>query len=743
MPPRAAVQRGRAAAQQKSVTFTYTCEWKLTESNLPGSFLKLTFPPIVPKKINPTRIHLTEVELSSIGSFTLPCDDALVENMMKPQFNLQINFPVENYVAPIATKGHKPSIKKPTENFIPDILQLDIKKFLLEEIKEITTETQVTGFEYFKIKVEIDKAIMEENFYRKFTPIFIHFISVSAMPNRPYPPSELAKSFAPVHFIIRTNGLDYYVLPQKHAEKFSVDVLVCVTPHTQSEIIFEIHDRDPVLPNLKECIGSGLITEYKPAAKEKGLYLDPDSIILPHMQTRNPYGFAKIMALPERKSRVLISASHDKSCFVSAGNFFESQTELKYQIYDPSCDLPVQVSPPPSPVKGKVMIKVPKITKVAAPLTEDIHTTYYRWIFTCDKKLDGTQQSENIMNRVSNFHSSVLNEPNKSVLSTINFALAIKKTYDVITGFHFSTPEEEVIILETRTADPNTSTNLLDGISFPLRVHALSCKEMTFPYPRLYDSFDCLVKEIDIPIPMRELLNLDGLYFHKSSNSILFPVITKLANLFSCMTFVEAVQCDMFPTAIEMLQLLSKTEMMQAAPPPKPRNKLRRINTSTRSNIFGLGSSLSLLRSGLYPSSLLSMLEEPVIEQKKPKYQKTKTSLYEASLTPREAKPKKDDDNRRLKFQPYGNQRQVTKVSPRGLISNGDDMEIWYVDDPNQLIEDGYEITIIKKDELCKSNQKKRPATTATRKRQESRASAKPKTSFKPAKRPKTQIENT
>jgi hypothetical protein len=138
----------------------------------------------------------------------------------------------------------------------------------------------------------------------------------------------------------------------------------------------------------------------------------------------------------------------------------------------------------------------------------------------------------------------------------------------VITGFHFLSAAEEIFVLESRLDDRERATVELGRFfrHFPSSIHVLANPAGPFPAPRKYCCLDRLLKRIEIPISLDQLLQVRGLYFRAADNHRLFPIARKLADLTQCESLAEADQRDAFPTYADLRCLMQRAVGLYAMP---------------------------------------------------------------------------------------------------------------------------------------------------------------------------------
>lgn len=768
-PPRVIRNRSPSSAS-RGVSFQYSLQYQLLENTQPFGSFKIQFPPFFPSKIHPPKLQLIETSETKTFVITINPDDSLIESMLVQPFVNTIRFPFDPTL-PVssntggstnpANKAHRNITRRNinTESYLPEYLQVDFRPLLLPNHKEITVTCYPTGYKFFTFSVIIDKPLMDPLSIQKYSPLFIHFKSIDNMPDFPYKQSELEENYAPVFYKCNVNKHEYIFRPQPHSTRLTIDAYVSIYPKLQTDVYFEVHDRDSTLPSLVNAIGTGMITPYTKSQEEqkiKGLHLDIDSLISPRLATKTSLGFSLFHILPPRKAHVSVCPSKE-ACVVSPGNFFESQTELCIEIIDPiekypdffkelsvqqpslsphpSSSIPqkkndqfhLNLSQMPTPTKSfrsRGLSNSQKKSRESLNLqsVESNTTRYNRWIFTCF--IDDKNFYDKLFHTIEEFNSKMANIKNKSILSAQSYNRAIKSSIDLITGFILSTPEEKIVVVESRVDLPNESTNVLYQLTknVPKNCHFLFDIEIDFPYPRLYNGFDTLIKIIDVNVPISDLLRIDGLYFHKSINSILFTVVQKLNYLLSCKSIKNAEDCDFFPTEKELIQLISKAQILTEIPLQKcimeiltensKKRAQKKLDNARQGRLFRSMVDPFISMSSVGAKMLSDMNDPEYVKRLKEQEEKRRIQLkrlqhrsifdieYPSDHPSHITSPL---ESSRPIFVPIGKLKKKNLPSPReriGRSENGDE-EIWLVNDVSEIPDDdGWEIEIINDGEI-------------------------------------------
>ena len=278
------------------------------------------------------------------------------------------------------------------------------------------------------------------------------------------------------------------------------------------------------------------------------------------------FGVASCQLLPERNHRCEVKPS-------DTGNSSGFQNTFVYgRTWDPAQNYPAptNLAPVPRPSKTKKR-PVPTETNQQDSDKEDPRilaleprtSKLVRWIVTCHRD---SACSLDLQNLIRDYHKSVIPQWNSQDMPS--FQWGFRQCADLITGFHFVSPKEEIFVLESRWDRKTKATKRLDDFlkTLPNTTHVLGNINHTFKAPRLYCCFDRLVKRVEVPIPLDEMLQIKGLYFVRRDNHKIFSVSQKLQNLMQSKTLIEAVNSKSFPTYSEIKMLLRRAPGLYSMP---------------------------------------------------------------------------------------------------------------------------------------------------------------------------------
>ena len=718
-PPRP--HRGRSSVLPHTVVFNYTLEYEILEETPLIGCYKFQYPPFFPSKIHPPKLPISGRKETKTFSLPLVMEDALIESMLREPFTHHIYIPYDPEPPPQPTNPKaRRSIRRNVDTYLPEYLQLDTKPLMMPDKTEVSMTCCPKGYSFFKFTIHIDKPILNQQFMAKFTPVFIYLKAIESMPFLPYSYKELEDNFAPVFFKCKYNSTEYTIRPQHHTSKLVIDTYICVIPREQTEFYIEVHDRDPTLPSMEQSIGTGVVAPYSKLKEVPDeLYLDTECLIQEHVQNKISIGYCKFKVLPSRKIRLGVCPSKNV-CVISPGNFFECQTELIAEILDPTENMVFENPDPPPPpsqqMKNVLNIKIrsrhpsnaklpSKKPQIVCPekLEEDHSSMYHRWIFTCS--IEDNMTSEMIFDAIQNYHSLVFEEQNREELSKYSYSKALEKSVDFFTGFIMYTPDEKIFIVEAHADKTNHAGTYFDKIlnNLPKSVHLVRDSNIKFHYPRIYSNFEHIIQEFHIPIPVANMPRIQGLYFHNSLNSVLFTIVQKLQSIMKCDSIKLADECDFFPTISEIVQLQTKCDAVIDADKNICIIDRECANKHKNSRFFLPMDDPFLSTSSIAHSKLFEgFVPEPVIEQKVPRVKKERRPItYVDDSHAKEIRAMHKNKEKVIRKPPYvpvGTKKRDLIRNPLnriGCMDNGN-VEIWAVDDPNELIEDGWEIQIVK-----------------------------------------------
>lgn len=343
------------------------------------------------------------------------------------------------------------------------------------------------------------------------------------------------------------------------------------------------------LQSLNSLTKSVLSTEVLPSKRQ-------------NLDEKPEYGYCQFYLFPERHATMkMISSTNDDS--------YKNVT-ISFDIYDPAARFPppiecqeikrpstVHKRPPKSTKNSKEIIfdnykyapstqtKNDKQTEINIFVThnknlftDDLSKMFpedskilsiekptiklLRWILSCPRF---SPVSLKLVNFIQTFHKTTIH--GFSHILNPCFKNCVRKSPDLITGFHFVSPKEEVFVLETRAYRPNKASLSLELFlrnEIPPETHIICNSSIVFPAPRLYCCTDNLIQRVEIPISLDDLLKINGLYFQKSENHKLFPIAQKLANLLQSKKTTEVV--DAFPNFSEIKILEKRAPSLYATP---------------------------------------------------------------------------------------------------------------------------------------------------------------------------------
>jgi len=623
-------------------------------------------PPCFPNKNQIVRIPINETVFKKEILISQPLDEPFIEYFLHNYFLFRLYFPYDltNY-NPRAGKQQKNS-----EKFFNEYLQIDGHSFVFPMRNTLSTNCNHEAFSNISLTVMIDQPLLNDEYLKKYSPVFIYLKKIRDMPSMPLSYSDLANQFAPMFLQCSIGNNNHYFIPQEHSQNHLLDYTIIVSPRIQTDITIKIHDRASKLPDITDFCGSGLVFSYVPKQRTSKLSIDVNSII--NTNTSNPAGLCKFHLLPEGKQKHIIKAEIDQPSVIPPGNFYEAQTEMSAFVYDPSIHIKEiiipNISTPSSPIVTKQVVKSSpgkqkeSHTRIEIP-KEQPNSEFYRFVIIAHKDPSSNEFVSTFLSYIASHHQEILFEKNLTVLQTYNYETASRKSIDIITGVHIVTPEENMLFIESRA---DLSLFIISKIislfeRAPPQTKAYLDKEFKFPFPRIYSGFDTLIKTIKLKFGVQSLYGIEGLFFHNSINSILFPLVQKLNLLLEANSLSQIASQDLFPLNDELQQLFYISDAL-SIPTPLPSAPIESIPLDTPT--------------------------------KRPK-----TSI---------SRQETQKDQRKPVFIPSG--KPKSRLTPRGPrerlhVSRNGDEEIWYVNDPTKLAEPGWEVEIIQSPRRVKSRQ--------------------------------------
>lgn len=654
-PPKA--QRAKQAPPViPTAVFTYKVEWQLQPDVLVYSSFKLQLPPQFGNKNNIFKFAVNGNEGTQTQTSNLVLTDQIVQQILSSPFLFKLSIPDEA-PQPVNNKFHSKSSRN-AEKFIEGYIQIDGHNLCYAENIDTSYTCHAGPFAKVTFTISVQEPLLNQQMIRLHKPIFIRLIKVENMPNSPTSFEELSSVYAPVYFKCVCNGEINYIAPQMHQSNHYLNAIIIKIPRMQLDLTFEVHDRDKILPETTNYIGNSFIEPFVPVSKRKGLYLDTDEIIKPNPAIPNPYGGCNFKILPERRSRAPILPIINHKSPIQAGNFHASLTDLSFITYDPYSALPPleeQSSPPPVKVPPA---KVQGKKRDLFEQSETNETEYFRWLLVARRDNQSENYAKMLDCLIVEHHKAVLNEHSESVLQTFTYNTGTKRNLDLITGFHLTTPNEHIIIAESRVQAPNQSLQKLQQFFTarpPIGVR-IFFGDRKFPSPREYSTLSTIYQKIEVPVNILDFVKVEALYFHSSVIHVLYDVIQKLTAILQSPTYDYINQNDLYPSVPQLNQLIS-----QAASLPSFMTKEKKKEVSAVPKVSIKTSSRSLSNSAR--PAMNAILEN------------------------------------RPRFVNFGRPKTVMQRAPNrriGVSQNGEE-ELWLVDDPETLKEEGWTIEILKR----------------------------------------------
>ena len=388
-------------------------------------------------------------------------------------------------------------------------VELDASVLLLREHLENSSEFSFAGFQTVNFSVFLDEDLLDETLTAMFAPAFLHISTLTNMPE-------------------------------------TDDVMV---------LNWEVNGNEQEMPVLEERINIAIPVLYRQNTKIP--------ITLKSQRSGTILGAGAITLLPARKGTQPLKGS----------------MSITFEVFDYANDLP-EIPEDKGPIPRPPVLKTKAINR-REPVLQDLgenqtekiqalekrNVTFNRWIITCTRD-DGTWSVANEVMDVIKKHQDALCLRRRIAAKDRVYRKVVRSVPDIITGFHFVTPKEQIIVIETRSEPPVLATTTIERFltSLDPHTHAIGDRSQKFPAPRLYCLFDELVKKITVPVPMCDLLRIDGLYYRNSSTYKYYGILNKLNFLLNCTSLSEVVHSNLFPEHQELMLLHSKSDSFYSLP---------------------------------------------------------------------------------------------------------------------------------------------------------------------------------
>lgn len=547
---------------ERFLDFTLTVEWELKNpDSTPTGFFRIILPYCFPLSMQQQTILVTEESSSESITVNSCVDSFFIDAAFRNPFTFLLLY-----------SPNSPDIKP--ETYIPEKISLDGSLLFIPDTPDPSfTVEDFDIFSKIQFSMYCETQLLTEEIYQFFSPSFIHIWKLTNLPST-------NDGEAPLFFICKIKETEINIL--SHGQE--INAVIPIEYRNQETITFEVRNHEKFYPTT--FIGSGIIRPYT----EK----QPPS---------QNYGTTTFDLLPERRKRARITQANEEE----GNDFNQDSYELSYHIFDPSSDLenpPTSrpaISRPPEKIKPEETIEIDdnSLNQDLINKLEKSNTKLIRWVFTCTRS-DGTwHYASKILQFVQKYHKNACklqsspplapfatskirnpvnnnqqsNDSNDSTEKPDERKYSFEKFYrankDVITGVQILTPNEQIIILETRGQEPMNSAKGLENLLRKFdqeKAHILANKTFFFQTPRLYCLFDSCMSKVSLPLSMGDLLRIEGLYFPKSPNYKFYPVLTKLSHIHESNTFNEMVDGDLFPTFDELMFLTSHTGHLYTIP---------------------------------------------------------------------------------------------------------------------------------------------------------------------------------
>ena len=501
---------------EKFLDFSFTIDWDMKSGSKPGGFFKILYPISFPLYNQPPVVPITSLQATETVTANCCIDPFFVDSAFRNPFVFTLLYSREN-------PETQPDV------FAEDKIQLDGSVFFLPD--RLESSVKIENFQDFAtitFSAYCEAQILGEEVWKAFAPVFIHFQRLSSLPP--------AGNDAPMYYACTVNDKVFNILDHG----VEVDVVIPLEYRKESDVTFEVHNQEKCFPTTP-FVGSGVLKPFTGKAA-------PDA-------SCGTVTF-QLLVDGKRKEKLQQSGNGD--------SFKKGSYEISFYTYDPSSEIePVPPDRGPLPRPNPEKVKPEEKCEGKFNL-EKKNVKLIRWVFSCSRA-DGTwNYATKILDFVKHHHatSCKCSDPNAG------FEQLFMKNKDVITGIHIMTPGEQIIILETRGQEPMGAAKGLEKLftSFDPKTHVLGNRTLFYFPPRFYLPFDPAIQKISIPLPMKDLLRIDGLYYPKSPNYKFYPILTKLGHIMECCSLSEMENGSLFPTVKELQFLMSKASAFYTIP---------------------------------------------------------------------------------------------------------------------------------------------------------------------------------
>lgn len=487
------------------VTFNFSIKWILS----PYSKSDGKYHIILPDCFGSSKVH-QYIQLNSKASYVthsvqMGVDSSIVDQILKLPFSCKIEIPD-------LTSNQKNA-------YMDSMYQIDLLQLLSPDKQFLSFSCAPKGFSKLIFGVSIDQPLISKEYIEEFAPLFLIVNSVTFIGGSNNAFCEKNDIYAPVQFECNVGNNCFYICPLKHQSNYELDIVIPILSRSQTNVKFEMFNKRKDTQSTHAFYGSGFLPVLR--NKVSNPIHDSENEI-----KESPFLECEFELLPPRSDSIYLS-SKDHS---------HTSVQFHFEIYDPSVD------------KISLLASQNIKSSLQVLLNEDESdaSEFYRFIFS----LTNSNVNKNITTDLNN----ILAEQ-EALLGDIRCDRAIKITHDVITGFSFHTPKENLYVLEARAMPKSDVTlKILDVINRYPNISYCNYDTTKTYDKRYFTNESCLVKRLRCPITMEELKVLETFHFRNDKSFELNSIFNKLCNLFS----LDLTDFEKLPSTDEINLLVEK-----------------------------------------------------------------------------------------------------------------------------------------------------------------------------------------
>ena len=632
--------------------------------------IELIIPYNLPKNQKLPKIELSKPETHWQTQCPTLIDDVFLNAVKEKRLLYKLVFV---YKSAAHAKGAKQAPKKGQEKgqttvlnhtFFFDASCLFIRGGRFEPFLSYTASCKPPGFTSFSMTVRIEHPLLSDAQIRRHEPFACLLKGIHQLPDKPVPFSELASTCVGPYVIIRGGPQTLATVPAQHGPEMRLNCAVMLWASKVTSLTIELHDREGEGPDLSNVAGSAFVSPVDPTPKQvKADPLSIDQILGVKQEAAiRPYGEVSLPVAPGRQVGSFMPVLMRDS-LVQAGFYVESGTYIAAEMEDMKKCVPVLATPPPqTPANAK---KAPPAKQPVVEVKPDY--CFKRVVVVADRakaSFDEKGFIDSLQEKIVAVNAEVMNI---SDVSTVPSMKVEKEDSACVSGFIFISESAELYVLEFLDGSDTAQQmeTFFEQAQNGENLHVFYDFSKKYPVPRLYHQFDCAVKKFKLAKSLEEVLLEPEIYIKNSHMANCFTVLNQLNGIMKLQRYQDMDQYELWPVAqeVEMVNakrgtLLSMEELMF---PPRTREMIMAMRSLHH----------------------VEQIEEEVIPEFK--YQPV-------------CEEKVDDSPRGLTYYVSQNEKYIKKLEEKnrekrqGLVETSPDgeTEIWRVDDPNSLNEQGW-----------------------------------------------------